>query len=69
MSDWTGAEIAEGLQSVFTSPNEADSSREAANVVDGLFAIARALNRVAAAIEQLPGSDNVSSVEEWRLTR
>lgn len=32
------------------TPNETDSNGEAANVVDGLFAIARALNNIAAAI-------------------
>jgi len=40
------AQLAMGL----TSPNEADSNGEPANVVDGLFAIARALDRVADAI-------------------
>ena len=35
----------------FTSPNEADSNFEPANVVDGLFSIARALHHVASAIE------------------
>lgn len=34
----------------FTSPNEGDRNGETANMVDGLFAIARALDRVADAI-------------------
>ena len=42
------AQVAMGL----TSPNEVDSNGEPANVVDGLFAIARALNRVADAIRR-----------------
>ena len=35
------------------SPNEADSNLEPANVVDGLYAIARALHAVAEAIHAL----------------
>jgi hypothetical protein len=46
-------DIAVVLGEVLASPNESDSNGEAANVVDGLFAIARALNRVAAAIGEL----------------
>lgn len=40
------------LGSVFISPNELDRNWESANMVDGLFAIARALEHVAAAIEK-----------------
>jgi hypothetical protein len=43
--------IAEALIRVLESPNESDSNLENANIVDGLFAIARALDRVAFAIE------------------
>jgi hypothetical protein len=43
--------IIKAMTDVFVSPNESDSNGEEANVVDGLFAIARALNRVAKAIE------------------
>jgi hypothetical protein len=39
------------LQALF-SDNESDQNGEAANVVDGLFAIARALDRVARALER-----------------
>jgi hypothetical protein len=35
---------------VFISPNEADSNGEPANVVDGLFAIARAIGDLADAV-------------------
>lgn len=39
------------LSSVLSSPNEADRNGEVANVVDGLFAIARAIDRLSKAIE------------------
>lgn len=39
--------IANAIHDNFTSPNETDSNFEAANVVDGLFAIARALHKIA----------------------
>lgn len=42
--------IAKAIYSTLESPNECDSNLESANVVDGLFAIARALDRVAKAI-------------------
>ena len=45
-TDPPAAVIAAGL----ISPNEADSNGEAANVVDGLFAIARAIDGLAAAM-------------------
>lgn len=41
------------LERVFVSPNEADRNFEPANVVDGLFAIARAIERLAAAVEKM----------------
>ena len=44
-------EIAQAIHENFTSPNESDSNWEAANVVDGLYAIARALHHVARALE------------------
>lgn len=45
------SDLGDSLRAVLESPNEWDSNGEPANVVDGLFAIARALNRVAKAIE------------------
>jgi hypothetical protein len=39
------------LYDVFVSPNEMDSNMEAANIVDGLFAIARALHRIGKCLE------------------
>jgi hypothetical protein len=40
------------LRDCLISPNEGDRNGEAANVVDGLFAIARALDRLASAVEE-----------------
>jgi len=45
-------QIAQAIRDVLVSPNESDSNLEAANVVDGLFAIARALHDIAAEIEK-----------------
>lgn len=42
---------ATAIAGAFVSPNETDSNGEAANVVDGLFAIARAINRLADVVE------------------
>jgi len=36
-------QLARSIEFVFHSPNEADSNLEPANVVDGLFALARAV--------------------------
>ena len=41
------SKITEVLKAVFESPNESDRNFEPANVVDGLFAIARAIHRLA----------------------
>jgi hypothetical protein len=43
--------IADALLSVLISPNEEDRNWEPANVVDGLFAIARALDRIGKRLE------------------
>jgi hypothetical protein len=50
--------ISDAVVASFTSLNECDRNGEAANITDGLFAIARALNRIASAIEGLPASSN-----------
>lgn len=39
------------LGGVFVSPNESDRNLEPANIVDGLFAISRSINRLAKAVE------------------
>jgi hypothetical protein len=45
-------DLVEALGYVFVSPNEADSNYEAANVVDGLYALSRAVYALADAIEK-----------------
>lgn len=52
-NDKTADAIRDGL----ISPNEMDRNYEAANVVDGLFAIARSVDRLASAIYKLGLSD------------
>lgn len=46
-------QISQAIYHVLESPNECDRNLEPANVVDGLFAIARSLVGVAAAIDRL----------------
>jgi len=43
--------LAHALSQALFSPNECDRNGEDANVVDGLFAIARALETLARAVE------------------
>jgi hypothetical protein len=42
--------VAKAILATLISPNESDRNLEAANVVDGLFAIARALHDLADAV-------------------
>lgn len=49
------SDISTAISNALTTPNESDSNGEWANVVDGLFAIARALDNVAKAIIQAGG--------------
>jgi len=51
------SKVAQALRDTFISPNELDRNLEPANVVDGLSAIARAVNRLAAAVERLAGAE------------
>jgi hypothetical protein len=53
MTDTTAA----ALRATLISPNESDQNLEPANVVDGLFAIARAMNRVAESLRKLGLAD------------
>ncbi len=53
----TKDQVAEAILETLVSPNESDSNFESANVVDGLFAIAHALNKVAQALERLGTND------------
>lgn len=43
-------DIGDVLWNTLRSPNESDANFEVANIVDGLFAMARAIDRVADAI-------------------
>jgi hypothetical protein len=45
---------AEAIENTLVSPNEHDRNLEPANVVDGLFAIARAIHRIADVLEAKP---------------
>jgi hypothetical protein len=52
--------VARAIKASLISPNEADSSGEPANIVDGLFAIARAIDRLASATWSL-GTGNAAT--------
>jgi hypothetical protein len=45
-------DLADALTSTLQSVNECDRNGEPANVVDGLFAIARAIHRLAEAVDR-----------------
>ena len=49
-------QTAAALRDVFVSPNEADRNLEPANAVDGLFAIARAIHRLAETVDRPGGT-------------
>jgi hypothetical protein len=51
------------LDRVFESPNELDSNGEPANVVDGLFAIARSLDRIADALHNRNDIERAGEIE------
>jgi hypothetical protein len=44
--------LAAAIRSVFISANESDSNLEPANVVDGLYMIARSIEKLAIAVEE-----------------
>ena len=48
----TSNATADAIFQAFISPNESDRNGEEANVVDGLYAIARGLNKLANVIEE-----------------
>jgi len=58
--------IVDALTATLISPNELDTNFEAANVVDGLFAIARELHNVAEAIRE---SDRRASESPVRMVK
>jgi hypothetical protein len=53
MSSRNSDAIASALAATLESVNEADSNSEPANVVDGLFAIAKAIDRLALVLDPL----------------
>jgi hypothetical protein len=44
--------VVKALWGIFTTPNESDSNGEVPGPTDGLYAIARAIHRLAAAVER-----------------
>jgi hypothetical protein len=57
------------IRSTLISPNEADSNGEVANVVDGLFAIARAIHRLADAVADPEGERDAIRKSRAELAR
>jgi hypothetical protein len=55
-------QLAKALTACLQSPNESDRNGEDANVVDGLFAIARSLDKVASALRMLGTNDAATSM-------
>jgi hypothetical protein len=55
-------EVAAALLHVLKSPNEADSNGETANVVDGLFAIARSISSIALQLKYLGVGDAATTM-------
>lgn len=63
-------QLAEALRATLISPNEQDRNLEAANVVDGLFAIARAVDRLATQVKYLgngDATDNRGAIEAFGM--
>jgi hypothetical protein len=49
-------QIAGALKTALISPDEPDRADEPANIVDGLFAIARAIDGLTAAVQKATGA-------------
>lgn len=62
--------ITTAIGSAFISPNECDSNGEPANVVDGLFAIARSIEGLTAAVTKVAhgGIDGPTGLEALAMT-
>lgn len=52
-----GDPVAAALHATLITPNETDSNMEPANIVDGLFAIARAIDSLAVAVTRVSHGD------------
>lgn len=48
-------DTAKAIRDALISPNEYDSNGETANVVDGLFALARAIRKLTETIQEMNG--------------
>lgn len=59
MTDRAVLSIVDAIESTLISPNESDSNGECANVVDGLFRIARAIDRLASAVQGVDVTDTI----------
>jgi len=59
----TNNDLSEALRACLFSPAEMDINLESANVVDGLFAIARAINGLSSTMEKVAGNmDNLAAI-------
>jgi|AmaraimetFIIA100_FD_contig_31_16769229_length_260_multi_4_in_0_out_0_1 hypothetical protein len=56
MTDKDQTQIAGALKTALISPNEPDRAGEPSNIVDGLFAIARAIDGLTAAVQKAAGA-------------
>jgi len=56
MTDKDQTQIAGALKTALISPNEPDRAGEPSNIVDGLFAIARAIDGLTAAVQKATGA-------------
>lgn len=53
----TNGDIAKALHATLITPNEPDRNLEPANMVDGLFAISRAIEKLSRAVDRLGTND------------
>ena len=58
MTEKDQTQIVGALKVALTSPNEPDRDGEPSNIVDGLFAIARAIDGLTAAVQKATGALN-----------
>jgi hypothetical protein len=70
MSLYDTDSITTAIGRVFISPNEADSNGEPANIVDGLFAIARSIDGLATAVRRIAhgGLEEPTGLEALSMT-
>jgi len=68
------SDIARAIKYAFSSPNECDSNGEEANIVDAIYMLARAINRLADAVQAFgrseaggEGSENLKGILSERI--